>query len=129
VIDAWLADGVRAGHVLFVAFLLGGLVVIPAGMALRAAWVRKPWFRWPHLAASIFMVVRIWIGAPCPLSELEYGLRGGEHAANWMDGLLFRNMESSRLSAGVMAQGMMSGLFLIVCPPQWRRVGARESRG
>ncbi len=127
-IEAGLANAIRAAHVLFVLFLLGGLVAIPAGMALRAAWVDNPWFRWPHFAASIFLVMRIWMGAPCPLSRLEHALHGGQRA-HWTDVLLFRNMENANFSAGVIAQGVMSGLFLIVCPPRWRRVGQRKSPG
>lgn len=116
-IEHWLADAVRAIHLLFVLFLLGGLLVIPAGMVMRAAWVRHPWFRWPHLAASMFMVVRIWTGASCPLSDLEYAIRG-ERLVRPMNLLLFRDMERSQFSAGVIAQGIMSGLFLFVCPPR-----------
>ena len=119
--DAWLADAVRVVHVIFVLFVLGGLVVIPAGIVLKAAWVRNGWFRWLHFAASMFLVARIWMGAPCPLTELEYGLRGGRPAAHWTDVLLFRGMGRSQFSAGVMSQGIMSGLLLIVCPPRGTR--------
>lgn len=123
-----MAAGVRGVHLLFVLFLLGGLVAIAAGMALRASWVGDPWFRWPHLAASMFLVVRIQTGMGCPLSELEYSLRGGRMEAHWMDVMLFRSMGNARFSAGVMAQGVMSGLFLIVSPPRWRRVGTEKGR-
>jgi hypothetical protein len=119
VIEHLLAEAVRVIHILFVLFLLGGLLLIPAGAALRAAWVRHPWFRWPHLAASMFMVVRIWTSAPCPLSDLEYAIRG-EREVRRTDALLFRNMTQSHFSAGVMAQGVMCGLFLVMFPPRAR---------
>jgi hypothetical protein len=127
VIESCLADGVIVLHLLFVAFVLGGLLAIPAGMAMGAAWIRNPWFRWPHLAASIFLALRVSIGSPCPLSAVEHALDRNAHPTRWTDVLLFRSVEPTQFSSGVMAQGVMSGLLLIVCQPRWGPVRKGKS--
>ncbi|HEB86193.1 MAG TPA: DUF2784 family protein, partial [Gammaproteobacteria bacterium] len=45
------ADAILLLHVLFVTFVVMGLVLIFAGKVRAWAWVRNPWFRLTHLAA------------------------------------------------------------------------------
>ena len=43
--DAYLADGVVALHVSYVAFVVLGQLLILAGVVFRWQWVRNFWFR------------------------------------------------------------------------------------
>ena len=91
------ADAVLLLHVLFVAFVIVGLVLILAGKACRWAWVRNPWFRLTHLLAIGAVVVQSWFGAICPLTTLEMTLRAragdtvypGSFVAHWLEAILY----------------------------------------
>ncbi|WP_116366623.1 DUF2784 domain-containing protein [Parahaliea mediterranea] len=69
------ADLVLLAHVLFVAFVVIGLVLVLLGGWRRWGWVRNPWFRLAHVAAIGFVVVQAWLGRLCPLTHLEVALR------------------------------------------------------
>ncbi|NNE35497.1 MAG: DUF2784 family protein, partial [Rhodothermales bacterium] len=62
-------------HVLFVAFVIFGLVLILAGKLRAWSWVRNPWFRLAHLAGIAVVVLQSWLGAICPLTKWEVALR------------------------------------------------------
>ena len=49
--DAYLADGLVALHVAYVAFIVLGQLLILAGLVFRWQWVRNFWFRLAHLVA------------------------------------------------------------------------------
>ena len=91
------ADLLLLGHVLFVAFVVIGLILILIGKPLDWAWVRKLWFRIAHLAAIGIVVLQSWIGMICPLTTWEMALReqGGEAAysgtfiSHWLESLLY----------------------------------------
>jgi hypothetical protein len=70
-----LAAGVAWVHFAFSAFVVLGFAFIVAGAVLRWKWVRNDWFRSLHLGAIAFEVARLWLGLPCPLTELEHWLR------------------------------------------------------
>lgn len=70
-----LADLVLVIHALFVAFVVLGFGLILAGLARDWAWVRRPGFRYAHLAAIGVVVVQVWLGIECPLTTLESALR------------------------------------------------------
>lgn len=84
-------------HVLFVAFVVFGLILILVGKLRDWNWVRNPWFRVAHLAAIGVVVLQSWIGMICPLTSWEMALRerGGDAAysgsfiAHWLDSLLY----------------------------------------
>jgi len=92
-----LADTLLFVHVLFVLFVLIGLVLILAGKLADWAWVRNPWFRLAHLAAIGIVTVQSWIGVICPLTTLEMALRAragdatypGSFIAHWLDTILY----------------------------------------
>ena len=91
------ADAVLLLHVLFVAFVIGGLALILAGKARRWLWIRNPWFRLAHLLAIAVVVVQSWFGAICPLTTIEMTLRSragdssypGSFVAHWLETLLY----------------------------------------
>lgn len=74
-VNPHLADIVLVTHVLFVAFVVVGLVLTVLGGHLGWAWIRNLWFRGTHLAAIGFVVLQTWFGMICPLTTLEMRLR------------------------------------------------------
>jgi hypothetical protein len=94
-----LADLVLMLHVLFVAFVVGGLALIFTGAARAWRWVRNPWFRLAHILAIGFVVVQSWFAAMCPLTTLENILREqagsaaykGDFIAHWLQAILYYN--------------------------------------
>jgi hypothetical protein len=91
------ADAVLLLHVLFVGFVVLGLVLILAGRALGWSWVRNPWFRLMHLVAIAVVVVQSWLRVICPLTTFEMTLRSragdatyaGSFIAHWLETILY----------------------------------------
>jgi drug/metabolite transporter superfamily protein YnfA len=91
------ADAVLSLHVLFVAFVVLGLLAIFAGAALSWAWVRNPVFRILHLLAIVVVAIQAWLGMVCPLTTVEMALRakagdvvyGGAFISHWLQELLY----------------------------------------
>ncbi|BBO69035.1 hypothetical protein DSCA_29650 [Desulfosarcina alkanivorans] len=91
------ADGLLLVHILFVAFVVAGLLLVFIGRVLRWSWVRNPWFRLAHLAAIAVVVVQSWLGAICPLTSIEALLReraGDRHypgafISHWLEAVLY----------------------------------------
>ncbi len=94
---SWLANLILLMHVLFVAFVIFGLVLIVIGGLLGWQWVRNPWFRWGHLVAIGVVVLQSWLSVICPLTTLEMWLRGkagegvyaGSFIEHWLQTLLY----------------------------------------
>ena len=92
-----IADALLITHVLFVAFVIGGLLVVIAGGLLSWPWVRNPWFRLAHLLSIAVVVVQSWAGIICPLTTWEMAVRarangatyGGAFISHWLDNLLY----------------------------------------
>jgi len=91
------ADTLLVLHVLFVAFVIGGLLLIIAGWIRGWTWVRNPWFRSAHLGAIGVVVLQAWLGRICPLTIWEMALREragdavytGSFIAHWLGELLY----------------------------------------
>jgi len=69
------ADAILVLHVLFVAFVVIGLLLIFLGKTCGWSWVRNPWFRLVHLAAINVVMIQSWLGVMCPLTSWENALR------------------------------------------------------
>jgi hypothetical protein len=78
---SFAADAILITHVLFVAFVAFGLILVYAGFFLKWQWVRNVWFRSVHPAATGVIVLRSWFGVICPLTTGEMGLR----ANRWLN--------------------------------------------
>lgn len=84
-------------HLLFVGFVVLGLVLVLAGGLCGWGWVRNPWFRTVHLAAIGVVVLQSWIGVVCPLTTIEMALRRragdivyqGTFISHWMESILY----------------------------------------
>ena len=91
------ADAVLLLHVLFVAFVVAGLILIFVGKACRWSWIRNPWFRISHLITIAVIVVQSWFNIICPLTTLEMALRSragdtvyaGSFIAHWLESILY----------------------------------------
>lgn len=92
-----VADAVLLLHILFVAFVVGGLVLVFIGKAARWSWVRNPWFRLIHMVAIGVVVIQSWLGLICPLTTIESMLRSraggirypGPFISHWLETVLY----------------------------------------
>ncbi|MDJ0778614.1 MAG: DUF2784 domain-containing protein [Gammaproteobacteria bacterium] len=99
--EQWLylvaADTILVVHFLFVAFVVGGLVLVFIGHWRGWRWIYSLRFRVLHLVAIGYVVLQSWLGAICPLTLWEMQLRGlagdmtyeGSFVAYWLHRLLF----------------------------------------
>lgn len=91
------ADLLLVIHVLFVLFVVVGLVFILVGKWANWSWVRNPWFRYVHLLCICIVVVQSWLGLVCPLTLWEMSLRAkandqiytGSFISHWLSALLY----------------------------------------
>jgi len=91
------ADAVLLLHLVFVVFVVIGLVLIFIGKARAWSWVRNPWFRLTHLAAIGVVVLQSWLGIICPLTQIEMTLRAragnavytGTFISHWLERILY----------------------------------------
>jgi hypothetical protein len=91
------ADTLLVAHILFVLFVVLGLVLVLVGKVRDWFWVRNPWFRIAHLAAIAVVVLQSWAGVVCPLTTWEMALReragdvtyAGTFISHWLDTLLY----------------------------------------
>lgn len=74
-LSALLADVIVIFHFCYVAFTVGGEIVVLLGGVLRWQWVRNLPFRIVHLAAVVLVAGEALAGAACPLTVWEYNLR------------------------------------------------------
>ena len=95
------ADSILLIHVLFVVFVVLGLLLIFAGKIFAWGWVHNLSFRITHLVAIGVVVLQSWLGVICPLTVWEMNLRGkagdsvyeGSFIAHWMHKLLYYRAE------------------------------------
>ncbi|WP_150305095.1 DUF2784 domain-containing protein [Pseudomonas saliphila] len=83
-----LADIVLTMHVMLVAFVVLGLVIIILGNLRHWAWVNNLWFRLAHLSTILVVVAEAWLGVVCPLTTLESWLRQRAGTAGYQSGFI-----------------------------------------
>jgi hypothetical protein len=69
------ADLMMVIHAAFSLFVVVGLVFIVTGLILGWSWIDDARFRVLHLVATLIVVIRLWLGIPCPFSAAEDQLR------------------------------------------------------
>ena len=92
-----LADAILVTHVLFVLFIVLGLVCIYLGYFLKWSWVRNRTLRILHLLSIGIVVVQSWLGMICPLTiwemaireKLELDVYSGSFIQHWLQSLLY----------------------------------------
>jgi hypothetical protein len=118
------ADAVLLLHVLFVVFVVVGLILILVGKVLSWSWVRNWWFRVAHLAAICIVVLQSWLGVICPLTKLEMLLRSksgdatytGSFVSHWLEAILYY-----RAPAWVFAASYTAFAAIVVLSWVWVR--------
>jgi hypothetical protein len=91
------ADILLVIHLLFVVFVVIGLLLIFIGKVRKWKWVHSAWFRTIHLVSIGIVVVQSWLGLICPLTIWEMGLRehaggavyAGSFISHWLSTLLY----------------------------------------
>ena len=78
-----LADSILIVHVLFVCFVVFGLLCIYLGFFMKWRWVRNGAFRILHLLAIAVVALQSWAGVICPLTVWEMSLREAAGAATY----------------------------------------------
>lgn len=129
------ADLILLTHVLFVAFVVLGLLLILAGRPLGWAWVRNPWFRLAHLAGIGVVVLQAWLGIICPLTTWEGALRekagdavySGAFVAHWLEELLYYQAPPWVFTVAYTVFGGLVGLSWYWVRPRPFRSGAAGS--
>jgi hypothetical protein len=122
-----LADLVVVLHCAFVAFVVGGMAAILAGIVLRWRWVRNFWFRAVHVLMIAVVVAESLCGIFCPLTEWENRLLelGGEthdsrsFIGRWVHRLIFVDASPTALTICYCLFGLAVLLALIFAPPRW----------
>jgi hypothetical protein len=122
------ADAVLLLHVLFVVFVVAGLVLILAGRLMSWAWVRNWWFRVTHLAAIGVVVLQSWLGVICPLTKLEMALRdragdttyAGGFVSHWLETILYYRAPAWVFAVVYTAFGALVLLSWFWVPPRRR---------
>ena len=129
-VNQYLADAVLVAHVLFVAFVVFGLLLTVVGGHLGWSWTRNMWFRIIHLAAIVFVVVQTWLGMVCPLTTLEMWLRiqvgqpayEGSFIQYWLHRMLYFDLPTWAF----VAAHTVFGLLVVWA---WTRFPPTRSRG
>ena len=123
-----LADLVLVMHVLFVGFVVVGLLLIVLGGFRGWNWVRNAWFRIAHLAGIGVVVLQAWLGVVCPLTTLEMWLRrqsGGAHYQGsfiefWLKQLLYYDAPAWVFAAAYTLFGLLVAVSWARFPPSFK---------
>lgn len=123
------ADAVLLVHSLFVAFVVFGLLLVLVGAWRGWPWVRRPGWRYCHLAAVAYVVVQAWLGKVCPLTTWEMALRvrageasySGAFIAHWLESLLYYRAPDWVFVAVYSAFGVLVLASWVLSPPRNNR--------
>ena len=134
---AFLADLIVGFHMLYVAFAVGGELLIVIGWILRWRWIRGRVFRIAHLIAVVVVSIESMADVLCPITEWEYRLRvlAGQTAEQDITfiGRLIRlvvyyDLPDWAFSVMYIGFGVLVALTFFLIPPYWGRQNERTSR-
>ncbi len=125
-----LADAVLVLHFLVVLFVIGGLGFIVTGNLCTWHWVNNLWFRFAHLLAVAVVMLQAWLGALCPLTDLEMWLRSqaqaptysGSFIEHWLQTLLYFNAPSWVFTLAYTLFGILVLFVWWYFPPRLRKI-------
>ena len=126
---ALAADAIVVIHLLYVAYIVVGLVLIIVGLPRKWNWTRNPWFRVTHLLAILIVVYELIVKANCPLTTWEMQLRGVagqplDHST-FMDRLLsfilVANAPVWLVNSLYFAFGFAIVTLFVFAPPYWKK--------
>ncbi len=124
-----LADIVVAFHVVYVAYVILGELVILLGLAFRWDWIRNRWFRLTHLGAILIVAFEAVAGIPCPLTVWEDSLRvmagetvtEGTFIGRIMHDLLFYHGPPWVFTTAYVSFALLVVVTLVLAPPRARK--------
>jgi polyferredoxin len=126
-----LADFILLLHFGYVAFVVGGFVLIWIGFACRWEFVRNRWFRLLHLLAMGFVLAEALCGVTCPLTVWENALRGETRKQSfmqyWVGRLMFHEWSETTFIILYAVVFILIVATLLVVPPRWRSTPAAPS--
>ncbi len=88
------ANSILLIHVLFVTFVVTGLILIYIGYLTQWSWVKNRWFRIFHLIGIGIVVLQSWVGVLCPLTIWEMALREKAGAEIYSDSFIQHWLQS-----------------------------------
>ena len=126
-----LADIVVVLHLAYVLFVILGLVAILLGYVLKWRWIRNPWFRYIHLSMIGIVVIEALLSITCPLTTLEYWLRGkdgtsvsdGSFIGRLAHDFLFIDMPQQVFTLAYCLFGALVACTFLLAPPN--RIGQK----
>ena len=127
-----------AAHVALVLFVVMGLLLTLIGGAAGWTWVRGRVFRVGHALLIAYIVVQTWLGADCPLTVWENGLRaaGGQRdygdlsfVGYWLRQILFYEAEPWVFVAGYTVFGLLVLASWWWVPVRWQGSSRKRRRG
>jgi uncharacterized protein DUF2784 len=121
-----LADAVVIIHAAYVAFVVGGLVAILIGAAMRWQWTRSFAFRVAHLAAIALVCLESIVGVICPLTTLENSMRTRSSAtqyptdfiAYWAHRMIFYDFPPWIFTTAYIIFAAVVAITFIAIPPR-----------
>lgn len=124
-----LADLVLVVHVLFVAFVIGGLVLVVLGGYRHWRWIRNSWFRSFHLLGIGVVVAQAWLGIVCPLTTIEMKLRRkagelgyeGSFVQYWLQRVLYYEAPAWVFALAYSVFGLLVLIAMCKFPPNFLR--------
>lgn len=127
------ADVVVVVHTAYVAFVVGGQLLILMGWWRAWRWTRNPWFRWIHAGAIVLVVLESWFGVVCPLTAIESSLRASAGQAHhdlgfiayWVQQLLFYSAPAWVFAVLYSLFGLLVLASLMLYPPK-RNIGWKQ---
>ena len=131
----YLADLVVAIHVGYIAYVVGGQLLICVAAPMKWQWARNPWFRFTHLAAIGVVVYEAVYHIRCPLTVWEEKLRalagqgfnGSETFLGRVlhDLMFIENQPESFFTALYVAMLVIVVQGLVMYPPRMWRLGRK----
>ena len=123
-----LADIILIIHLLFVLFVVGGLLFIWLGTLLGWRWIHNFWLRATHLGVIFFVALESLAGLVCPLTLWEDLLRGkGTGSAGliqrWVSQVLYYDFPESTFTALYVLFAAVVAVTFWKLPPHRRRGG------
>lgn len=123
----FLADLTVGAHVAYVGYVVIGQLLIVIGWLAGWKWVRNFWFRMSHLVMMLVVVVEQMMNFTCPLSTLEWYLRGlagqpisGEtFMGRMLHSILFYDAPPWVFAVGYYTFGALILTTFLFCRPRW----------
>ena len=131
-----LADLVVGIHMVYVAYVVLGQLLIILAAPMKWEWARNPWFRFSHLTAIGIVAYEAIRGLRCPLTVWEEQLRaacgqvfsGSETFMGRIlhDIMFIENQPEIFFTTMYIAVLVLVVQGLVMFPPRWFRVGKKR---